>query len=159
MSDEVKNIFISHIHEDDHRLPALKELLEKHGCVARDGSINSLKPNSAQNEDYIKREILAPKIDWAGVLVVLITPETRNSDWVNWEIDYAHQHDKRIIGVWDWGEQDADLPESLKNCADAVVGWRGERILDAINGNREFDNPDGTPRAEAAIPRHNCQRP
>jgi hypothetical protein len=159
MSDEIKNIFISHIHENDERLPVLKELLAKHGCVARDGSINSLKPNAAQNEEYIKREILAPQIDWAGALVVLITPDTCNSDYVNWEIDYAHKQGKRIVGVWDWGEHGADLPESLKDCADAVVGWRGERILDAIDGKNEWDNPDGTPRAEADIPRYNCQRP
>jgi hypothetical protein len=159
MPDEIKNVFISHIHEDDDRLGALKELLDKHGCVARDGSINSLKPNNAQNDEYIKREILAPKIDWAGVLIVLITKDTCNSDWVNWEVEYAHEKGKRIVGVWDWGETDADLPESLKNCADAVVGWQGDRILDAINGKREFDNPDGSPRPEADMPRHNCSRP
>jgi hypothetical protein len=159
MTDEIKNIFISHIHEDDDRLPALRQLLEKHGCTARDGSINSLKPNDAQNEDYIKREILAPQIDWASALLVVITRDTCNSDWVNWEIEYAHEHGKRVIGVWDWGEKDADLPESLKNCADAVVGWQGQRILDAINGKREFDNPDGTPRSPADFPRQNCQTP
>ena len=74
-----KNVFISHIHEDDHRLPPLKKLLAKHGLDVRDASINSLKPNQAQNEDYIKYQILAPRIDWAGVLVVLITPDTCKS--------------------------------------------------------------------------------
>jgi len=159
MSDEVTNIFISHIHEDDDRLPALKELLSKRGYEVRDSSINSTKPNAAQSEDYIMREILKPRIDWAKVLVVLISPGTHESDWVNSEIDYAHEQGKRIVGVWDRGAQDADLPESLKNCADAMVGWHGERIIEALNGNNEWDNSDGTVREKAIIPRHNCQRP
>ena len=70
MSDEIRNIFISHIHEDDARLPALKELLAKHNYNVRDSSINSTKPNEARNEEYIKNKILAPQIDWAQVLLV-----------------------------------------------------------------------------------------
>jgi hypothetical protein len=92
-----KNIFISHIHDNDHRLPELKRLLAEHGLDVRDASINSLRPNNAQNEEYIKYEILAPRIDWAGVLVVLITADTRNSDYVNWEIEYASRHDTRSV--------------------------------------------------------------
>ncbi|HVR46908.1 MAG TPA: TIR domain-containing protein [Candidatus Binatia bacterium] len=157
MSDDIQHIFISHIHEDDARLPALKELLAKHEYDVRDSSINSTKPNEAKNEDYIKREILAPQIDWAKALVVLISPGTHESRWVNWEIEYAHQQGKRVIGVWDRGAQDADLPETLSKYGDArVVGWHGQRIIDAINGKDEWDNVDGTPRDEADIPRHNC---
>jgi hypothetical protein len=159
MSDEIRNIFISHIHEDDERLPALKELLAKHGYEVRDSSINSTKPNAAQNDDYIRNKILGPQIDWAKVLIVLISPGTHESAWVNWEIDYAHKEGKRVVGVWDHGARDADLPESLKNCADAMVGWQGQRIIDAVNGKNEWDNPDGTLRDEASIPRHNCQQP
>lgn len=154
-----KNVFISHIHEDDHRLPELKSLLGKHGLNVRDASITSLKPNDAQNEEYIKYNILAPRIDWAGVLVVLVTPDTRESDWVNWEIEYAERNDTRIIGVLDWGESDAELPEALKDYADAIVGWQGEQIIKAINGENIFCNADGTPREPSDIPRHNCARP
>jgi antiphage defense system Thoeris ThsB-like protein len=157
MSDEIKNIFISHIHEDDKRLPALKDLLAKHGHHVRDSSINSTKPNAAKNEDYIKNEILAPQINWAGVLLVLISPGTHESKWVNWEIEYAHQQSKRVIGVWDRGAKDADLPENLAKYGDArIVGWQGQRIIVAINGKDEWDNADGTPRAEADIPRYAC---
>jgi hypothetical protein len=154
-----KNIFISHIHDNDHRLPELKRLLAEHGLDVRDASINSLRPNNAQNEEYIKYEILAPRIDWAGVLVVLITADTRNSDYVNWEIEYASRHDTRIVGVWDWGEAGVDVPEALKDCADAIVTWQGETIVDAINGENIFCKADGTPRELAQLPRHNCARP
>jgi len=154
-----KNIFISHIHEDDHRLPALKELLAKHDLDARDFSINSLKPNEAQNEDYIKYNILAPQIDCASAVVVLVTPDTRNHPWINWEIEYAQRHEKRIVGVLDWGESDVELPKALQDYADAIVTWQGEKIVDAINGENVFCKADGTPRDPSDIPRHNCSRP
>lgn len=157
MADETCNIFISHIHEDDSRLQDLKDLLARNNCTARDSSINSTRPNNASNEDYIKQSILAPAIDWAGTLVVLISHGTHESDWVNWEIEYAAMHGKRIVGVWDNGALDADVPAKLDEYADAVVGWQGNRIIDAIFGRLDnWDTADGGTRAPRDIPRHNC---
>ncbi len=155
-----KNVFISHVHEDDELLPKLKELIANAGMDVRDGSITSDKPNEAQNEDYIKREILAPRIQWASTLVVLITPDTADSWWVNWEVDHAAEQGKNVVGVFAQGATDADIPEALQRCGDAaVVGWQGERVVDAINGNtRDWDKPDtGEPRSpEWSIKRYSC---
>lgn len=147
---EIKNVFISHVHEDDELLSPLKGLIERAGMEVRDSSINSDTPNQAHNEEYIKREILAPRINWAGALVVLISKDTADSQWVNWEIEYAAKLGKRIVGVFARGATDADLPEQLQRCGDAaVVGWQGDRVVDAINGKiRTWDNPEtGEPRA------------
>ncbi len=83
MSDTICNVFISHIHEDDDGLSDIKDLLTKSGCEFRDSSINSSNPNEANNPDYIKSEILGPRIQWAGTMVVLISPDTHESEWVN----------------------------------------------------------------------------
>ena len=85
--EDTKNIFISHIHEDDELLPDLKNLIERAGMNVRDASITSEKPNEAHNEQYIKREILAPRIDWASTLVVLITDDTAQSDYPTFNIE------------------------------------------------------------------------
>ncbi len=100
MQQDLRNVFISHIHEDDDGLHTLKDLVAKRGMICRDGSITTGKFNSVSNEDYIKYLILAPRIKWASVLVVCISPETKDSDWVNWEIEYAQKEGKRIVGVW-----------------------------------------------------------
>ncbi len=63
MPDQKKNVFISHVHEDDDLLPKLKDLAARAGMAVRDGSINSEKPNDASNPDYIKRAILRPRIE------------------------------------------------------------------------------------------------
>jgi hypothetical protein len=158
MQDEIKNVFISHVHEDDDGLGDIKGLLSKHRMAVRDGSINSDKPNNARNHNYIKSEILAPRIKWASTLLVYISPKTKTSDWVNWEIEYAAKCGKRIVGVWAHGANECDIPEALDEYADAVVGWRGERVIDAINGKiNNWENSDGTLRGPRQIVRISCQ--
>ena len=103
MADETKNVFISHIHEDDEGLAKLKELLKNNGLTIKDYSINAENPNNANSEEYIKSQILAPRIQQCSTLVVYITPDTKDSEYVNWEIEYAQSKDKRIVGVWAQG--------------------------------------------------------
>ena len=153
---EIHNLFISHRHEDDALVTGLKNLLKDKGVTIRDASITSDSPNQAHNPDYIKTEILAPGIRWAGTLVVLITPDTKNHDWVDWEIEYANKHDKRIIGVWALGSADCEVPEPLEKYADAIVGWNSQSILEAINGSRTFEDSDGRPRLPQPVKRIGC---
>lgn len=54
MPAETKNVFISHIHEDDAGLQKLKDLLGSKGVNIRDASIHAGKENSAESPDYIK---------------------------------------------------------------------------------------------------------
>ncbi len=77
MVNETKNVFISHVHEDDSGLGKLKDLLANHGMTIRDSSINSDRPNNATSPGYIKSQILAPQIQWAGTLLVYISPQTK----------------------------------------------------------------------------------
>lgn len=48
MADEIKNIFVSHQHNDADKIEPLKELIGKHGIKMRDSSIyeNKLKNNA-----------------------------------------------------------------------------------------------------------------
>ena len=99
---------------------------------------------------------MAPGIKWAGTVAVLITPDTRNHDWVDWEIEYANKNNKRIIGVWAPGSEGCEVPEPLEKYADAIVDWTSEQILDAINGSRPFVDPDGRPRPPQPVERIGC---
>ena len=157
MADEIKNVFISHVHEDDEGLGKLKDLLKKNGLGIRDYSINADNPNNAHSEEYIKTQILAPRIQQSSTLVVYITPNTKNSDYVNWEIEYAQSIDKRIVGVWAQGEHGCEIPEALNKYADAIVGWKGNRIIDAIGGKIiGWENPDGRQCTPREIKRYSC---
>lgn len=157
MADETKNVFISHIHEDDEGLAKLKELLKNNGLTIKDYSINAENPNNANSEEYIKSQILAPRIQQCSILVVYITPDTKDSEYVNWEIEYAQSKDKRIVGVWAQGENGCDVPDALNKYADAVVGWTGDNIIDAIVGKMDrWESPDGAQCQPRQIKRYSC---
>ena len=46
----IKNIFISHIHEDDEGLAKLKHLIKSNGMTPRDYSIDADNPNNAHDK-------------------------------------------------------------------------------------------------------------
>src|SRR5262245_14149146 len=133
MANDIKNVFISHVHEDDAGLKKLKDLVASKGMAIRDASIHAGKENDAKSPDYIKTKILAPQIDWASTFIAYITPKTKASPWVDWEIEYAEKQGKQIIGVWAHGDNKCEVPQALEKYADAVVGWNADRIIDAIN--------------------------
>lgn len=155
MSD-MKNVFISHVHKDDSGLGKLKGLLAAKGMTIRDSSIHTGKFNNASDENYIKTQILAPAINWAGVFICYVSPQTKDSAWVNWEIEYAAKQGKRIVGVWEHGEKECDLPAALTEYADAVVGWNGDAVIDAINGKDSWEKPDGGPCDTVVLKKHPC---
>ncbi len=157
--NQTKNIFISHIHEDDPGLGKLKNLLSNNRMTPRDYSVTSDNPNNAHNEEYIKREILAPRIRLSSALVVYVSSDTHFSPWVDWEIEYAAKEGKTIVGVYERGASGCKLPEALESYGDALVGWTGDDIVDAIKGNlREWRTENGGQRSQRPIVRHDCGR-
>lgn len=152
-------VFVSHIQEDDEHIANLRRLLRGHGHDMKVSAVDSSNPNNAKNEEYIKSEILAPKIDWAsgGAMVVLISPDTKNSTWVDWEIEYAQNKDMRIVGVWTHGAADCDVPDGLAQYADAVVGWNADQIEGAINGTiNNWTGSDGKRKDRQKIRQFGC---
>ncbi|GAA4738080.1 hypothetical protein GCM10025783_05750 [Amnibacterium soli] len=155
MADQ-HNIFIPHRHEDDQLVGELKNLLRRHGAEVRDSSITSKTPNNAKAPGYIK-DLLADHIRWAGKIIVIISPDTKNHPWVDWEVEYANRFgDKRIIGVWAPGTEPGDMPAALEDYADAIVNWDGPAILDAIDGADNWTDPDGGRAPEMVIARARC---
>ena len=155
---EMRNVFVSHIHEDDAGLGDFRDLLRRNGMEVRDYSITSDKENNAKSPDYIKSSILGPRIDACSTLVVYLTPQTKDSDWVNWEIESAFKKGKTIVGVWERGSKGCEVPEALELYKHALVGWNSDKIIDAVNGRfRGTTGPDDVPVLEPIpIERHPC---
>ncbi len=157
MAGDIKNVFISHVHEDDEGLGDLKDLVAQHGLEIRDSSITSEKPNAAKDPDYIKQQILGPQIEWASTLVVYVSSDTKSSPWVDWEIEYANKLGKRIVGVWEHGANQCQIPDALERYGDALVGWHGESIVDAITGKSNgWYSREGKLREYRPIKRYAC---
>lgn len=155
--EKAKNVFISHYNKDEEHIQNLKKIVESKGLILRNSSIDSTKPNDAKNEEYIKR-LLCDGINWAGTTIVLIGPETHNRWWVDWEIEQSNKAGNRIVGVFINGASDSDVPENFEKYGDALVCWRGDSIVDAIEGRiSNWEKTDGTLREGHWSPsRSNC---
>jgi len=150
--DERRHLFISHHHKDDSLVDKFTKLLGGKGWDVRNSSIRAKPANEDRLKnglvkDVVLKRLLRMKVSWASTVVVLIGKETHTRPWVNWEIDQAHAQGKTIVGVFEQGGKDADIPRSLEKYASAIVGWNSNSIQRAIdNGERFFENSDGTLR-------------
>ena len=152
------NVFVSHASEDESYIEELREKLRPYDFEMANYSIDSSKPNEASNEEYIKG-LLRPRINQAEVVVVLLSQNTIDRPWVDYEIDVAARCGRRIVGVWLPGQaqENHEPPAPLQDFAHAVVGWKGERIAGAISGEiNNQENYDGSPIPTVQIHRHDC---
>ena len=153
LSSSRKHVFISHHHADDAAVTAMTSLLSKSGHDIRNSSIRAKPANQERLEKgLIKKEVLQRllrmKISWASTVVVLVGKETHSRPWVNWEIEQANKLGKKIVGVYERGGTEADIPSALEKYASAIVGWTADSIIGAIDGAaNSFQKPDGSPRS------------
>ena len=158
MADNTEKVFLSYIDENSKGLGRLKDLLDANGMTVREYSISSDNPDNTCSTEYIESQILIPRIQQCSTVVVYVSPEAKDSDYVSWGIEYAHKIGKRIVGVWAYGEDGCELPEALAKYADAIVGWIENSIIDAINGDVDgWQNPDGTRPTPRQIKRYSCE--
>ncbi|WP_232283114.1 TIR domain-containing protein [Cellvibrio sp. BR] len=151
MSDVIKNVFVSHHHKDDASVDGLANILSSKGYQIRNSSIR-VKPENQQRLDQKRisdrtiERLLRMKMRWASQVIVVIGKETHTRSWVDWEIKVAHQLGKPIIGVFENGLKDqVKIPKNLEKYATSRVGWRADSIIDALSGNSQFQEPDGSP--------------
>jgi len=147
-----RHVFISHHHKDDESVTNLTSLLNKGGYDIRNSSIRAKPENQArldkkQVSDKTIQRLLRMKMSWASTVVVLVGKDTHSRPWVNWEIEQANRMGKRIVGIFDHGGKQADVPTALEKYGAALVGWNTGKIIAAIDGQNSFENPDGSTRA------------
>jgi len=144
--ENTKNVFVSHYYRDEEHIQKLKDLLVTRDYQLKNSSIDSTKPNAANNPEYIKK-LLRERISWAGAFICLIGPHTHKREWVDWEIEQANKQGKRIIGIYIYGAGDSDVPENFEKYGDALIGWTSQKIIEALEGNlNNWENPDGNTR-------------
>lgn len=156
-----KHLFISHHHKDDEAVSKFLSMISGHGYDVRNSSIRAKPENQKRldenrvSEEVIRR-LLRIKISWASTVVVLIGKDTHTRPWVDWEINKAKEQGKRIVGVFERGGTDADIPKALKDYGSAIVNWNTSSIISAIDGENVFKNPDGSNRAGTSGSSFDC---
>ncbi|MCY1242666.1 hypothetical protein D9M72_556470 [compost metagenome] len=138
-------------------------MLGRAGYEIRNSSIRAKPANQRRldegriSERAIQR-LLRMKMSWASTVVVLIGKETHNRPWVDWEINKANELGKRIVGVYERGGTENDVPAAFEKYGDALVAWNSANVIDAIEGKSDpFEKPDGSERsASNSTPRSTC---
>jgi hypothetical protein len=144
-----RHVFISHHHADDALVDSMTKLLSRRGFEIRNSSIRAKPANRERLANGLVKEatirrLLRMKMSWASTVVVIIGSETHSRDWVNWEIEKASSLGKRIIGVYERGGVDYEVPPALGDHATTIVNWNSDSIIDAIEGkDNTFKAPDG----------------
>lgn len=151
MADKIRNVFVSHHHKDDASVDGLTSMVAGKGYTLRNSSIR-VKPENQSRLDQNKvsdrtiERLLRSKMRWASQVIVVIGKETHSRPWVNWEIKAAHRLGIPIVGVYENGlKGQVEIPDNLKKYATSVVGWRADSVIGALEGESQFQNPDGTP--------------
>ncbi len=151
MAEKIKNVFVSHHHKDDSSVDGLTGMLRGKNYRLRNSSIR-VKPENQERIDEKRvsdraiQRLLRMKMRWASQIIVVIGKETHQRSWVNWEIQAAHKLGKPIIGVYERGLLDkVELPENLEKHATSIVGWTSGSVIQALEGDVQFQQPDGSP--------------
>lgn len=63
-------------------------------------------------------------------VVIVSGMYVNHSDWIQYEMDFAKQLGKPILGIRRWGEQRS--PQAVVDCADEMVSWNSGSIVSAI---------------------------
>ena len=81
--------------------------------------------NNAQLAEQIRRQIRPVQC-----VVIVSGMYINHSSWIQFEMDFAKELGKPILGIRRWGEQ--RTPQRVLDCADEMVGWNSAAIVAAI---------------------------
>lgn len=104
-----RHFFISYSREDANLQRRIIAELRSRGLNVW-VDIENLIPGSPAWEREIERSIRG-----AAGIIVLLSPDSNNSEWVRREISFAEQNEKRVFPVLIRGEEDDSIPLRLSN--------------------------------------------
>ncbi|MEW6238378.1 MAG: TIR domain-containing protein [Candidatus Omnitrophota bacterium] len=123
-------IFISHAwkyNDDYYRL--IEYLNKEPNFVYSNYSVPEHDPVDAGNNKKLAEE-LRQQIRPVEVVVILGGMYVAYSDWIQFEIDYAKQLRKPILGVSPWSA--TKMPQVIQDTANAICGWNTPTIVSEI---------------------------
>jgi hypothetical protein len=132
-----QHVFLSYAREDQAIATVLRNRLDRHGLVV--WSDHSLRPGI----DWV--DTISQALDQAAAVVVVVTPNSVNSEWVTREWSAALRSSKRVIPVLASGAGYEDLPRELGRvqAVDLGADLEGgvEQIVAAVSQLTLSDEP------------------
>lgn len=76
-------------------------------------------------EEALKRQVRP-----VHIVIILAGMYVNHSDWIEFEMDFADQIGKPMIGISPWGQQ--RVPKEVQDRVKEMVGWNTSSIVEAI---------------------------
>ena len=117
-----RNVFISFDTDDMDEVNLLR------GQAKNDNNDIEFKDYSvkdsinSENADYIKQKI-TERIERSSTCVVYLSENTRNSDWVEWEVGRCIELGKQLIGTYKGDTPPKNLPKWVSNYKVELIPW------------------------------------
>ena len=122
------HVFISHAWEySDDYYRFVKLLNEAKNFKWKNYSVPEHDP-IADDEDL--KEELQNQINPVHIVVILSGMYTNYSNWIGFEMDYADEKSKPMIGVVPWGQ--TRIPQEVQSRVKEMVRWNTDSFVSAI---------------------------
>lgn len=91
-----------------------------------------LDPVDSTNDQYI-RQCIRDEIHGTSTTVVLVGENTKDSDWVDYEIERSLKDGNGLVAIKvDDSISDEDVPDKLKENGAEIINWDPDEFGDAI---------------------------
>jgi len=124
------DIFVSHAwsyHADYYRI--VRFLDDAPRFTWRNYSVPEHDPLQLPTKNALEEQ-LRRQIRPVNTVLILAGMYVAHSDWIQFEIDFAKELNKPMIGVRPWGQE--RIPLAVQNSVKQMVGWRTDSIVGAI---------------------------
>ena len=129
---ERRNVFISFAYEDVSVVNLLRGQAKNENVPLEFNDWSVSEPINSERAEYVKSKI-RERLERSSVLVVYLSDNAVNSQWVNWEIEEARRLGKGIVGVYHEGSPPALHPSTFDGQGYPVVPWKHDQLMAAID--------------------------
>ena len=93
----------------------------------------ALDPRTPEGGKIVRWNLETQIIPVHAVLFLAgVWTEPGTHKWLEFELEMARKHNKRVLAVPAWGE--TEVAEEIRGRVDAVVGWDAHAIFQAVRG-------------------------
>lgn len=126
-----RRAFISYEGEDRNRAKGFRLLKWNQNVELDIFDRHLLDPVNSQDPAYIK-QCIRDQMKGCSVVVVLIGEKTAKSDWVDWEVRYAMEQGKGVLGIVVKDGGQVEIPQCVKDAGAEVIPWEPAQFNEAI---------------------------
>ena len=126
-----RRVFISYEGSDRKKAKGFRLLRWNKNVDVEFHDRHLLDPVDSKNDDYIRR-CINDQLNGTSVTVVIVGENTKDSDWVDYEIDRSIDKGNGILAVKLPNVDDDKVPDKIEDNGGEVIEWNPHEFGDAI---------------------------